>query len=61
MIPTRILIKAEKLCVPNLKIFFKVYRHGQRTPADTYPNDPYVNETFYPYGWGQMTNVRAKI
>lgn len=35
----------------------QVFRHGPRTPADTYPNDPYVNETFAPYGWGQITNV----
>lgn len=32
-------------------------RHGARTPADTYPNDPHVNETFKPYGWGHITNV----
>uniref|UniRef100_A0A1B0CHJ3 Uncharacterized protein n=2 Tax=Lutzomyia longipalpis TaxID=7200 RepID=A0A1B0CHJ3_LUTLO len=25
-----------------------LFRHGHRTPADTYPNDPYVNETFHP-------------
>lgn len=31
-------------------------RHGARVPADTYPNDPYINETFYPYGWGHLTN-----
>lgn len=33
-----------------------VFRHGQRTPADTYPTDPLINETFAPYGWGQLTN-----
>jgi len=33
-----------------------IFRHGARTPADTYPNDPHVNETFSPYGWGQLTN-----
>ncbi|XP_052862858.1 venom acid phosphatase Acph-1-like [Anopheles cruzii] len=32
------------------------FRHGQRTPADTYPNDPYLNYTFEPYDWGQLTN-----
>lgn len=32
-------------------------RHGIRTPASTYPNDPYINDTFYPVGWGQITNV----
>lgn len=38
----------------------KVFRHGPRTPADTYPNDPHFNETFYPYGWGHLTNDGKK-
>lgn len=33
-----------------------VFRHAERTPADTYPNDPYINSTMEPYGWGQLTN-----
>lgn len=33
-----------------------IFRHGQRTPADTYPNDPHINFTFDPVGWGQLTN-----
>ncbi|KAJ6643108.1 Testicular acid phosphatase like, partial [Pseudolycoriella hygida] len=37
-----------------------VFRHGHRTPADTYPNDPHKNETFYPYGWGHLTNDGKK-
>lgn len=32
-------------------------RHGIRTPASTFPNDPFINKTFYPVGWGQITNV----
>ncbi|KZC05750.1 Testicular acid phosphatase like protein [Dufourea novaeangliae] len=31
-------------------------RHGERAPQDTYPNDPYVNDSMEPYGWGQLTN-----
>nr|ACE75179.1 histidine acid phosphatase [Glyptapanteles flavicoxis] len=31
-------------------------RHGQRAPVDTYPNDPYINSTMDPYGWGQLTD-----
>ncbi|KAK0089686.1 hypothetical protein PV325_006109 [Microctonus aethiopoides] len=31
-------------------------RHGQRSPVDTYPNDPNINSTMAPYGWGQLTN-----
>uniref|UniRef100_A0A182JQ86 Uncharacterized protein n=1 Tax=Anopheles christyi TaxID=43041 RepID=A0A182JQ86_9DIPT len=40
----------------ELKQVHVFFRHGQRTPADTYPNDPYVNYTFEPYDWGQLTN-----
>ncbi|XP_037938962.1 venom acid phosphatase Acph-1-like isoform X2 [Teleopsis dalmanni] len=40
----------------SLELLHVVFRHGPRTPADTYPNDPHVNETFYPYGWGHVTN-----
>lgn len=45
----------------QLRMVHMVLRHGQRTPADTYPRDPHVNETFFPYGWGQLTNVRFYI
>lgn len=51
--------------VQNFCIFlcfvFKLFRHGHRTPADTYPNDPHLNETFSPYGWGHLTNVRFQF
>uniref|UniRef100_A0A1A9UQF1 Uncharacterized protein n=1 Tax=Glossina austeni TaxID=7395 RepID=A0A1A9UQF1_GLOAU len=41
----------------TLQLLHVIFRHGPRTPADTYPNDPYVNHTFHPYGWGHITNV----
>jgi len=37
--------------------FRQLFRHGPRTPVTTYPTDPYINETFMPYGWGALTNV----
>ncbi|XP_017957903.1 venom acid phosphatase Acph-1 [Drosophila navojoa] len=40
----------------TLELLHVVFRHGPRTPADTYPLDPHVNETYYPFGWGQVTN-----
>ncbi|XP_077287940.1 venom acid phosphatase Acph-1-like [Arctopsyche grandis] len=40
----------------ELKLVHAIFRHGIRTPADTYPNDIYVNHTFHPYGWGHITN-----
>ncbi|KAH8369755.1 hypothetical protein KR093_000862 [Drosophila rubida] len=38
----------------------QLFRHGPRTPVTTYPKDPYLNETYQPYGWGQLTNA-AKV
>uniref|UniRef100_A0A0A1WZB1 Lysosomal acid phosphatase n=1 Tax=Zeugodacus cucurbitae TaxID=28588 RepID=A0A0A1WZB1_ZEUCU len=40
----------------TLKLLHIVARHGARAPVNTYPNDPYVNDTFHPTGWGQVTN-----
>ncbi|KAL6259993.1 hypothetical protein P5V15_009901 [Pogonomyrmex californicus] len=37
-----------------------VIRHGERAPVDTYPNDPHINDTMEPYGWGQLTNEGRK-
>lgn len=35
----------------------KLYRHGDRTPIDPYPNDPWKNNSLWPTGWGQLTTV----
>ncbi|XP_015374834.1 PREDICTED: prostatic acid phosphatase-like [Diuraphis noxia] len=40
----------------TLRLVHAVFRHGQRTPADTYPLDPYSNSSWEPFGWGQLTN-----
>uniref|UniRef100_A0A2M4AMW9 Putative lysosomal & prostatic acid phosphatase n=1 Tax=Anopheles triannulatus TaxID=58253 RepID=A0A2M4AMW9_9DIPT len=45
--------RASNYELQQVHVFF---RHGQRTPADTYPNDPYLNFTFEPFDWGQLTN-----
>ncbi|XP_030388049.1 venom acid phosphatase Acph-1 [Scaptodrosophila lebanonensis] len=44
----------------TLKLVHVLFRHGPRTPVSTYPNDPYINETYQPYGWGALTN-NAKV
>ena len=31
-----------------------LFRHGDRTPTETYPKDPYINYT-WPSGWGALT------
>ncbi|KAH8332196.1 hypothetical protein KR074_005531 [Drosophila pseudoananassae] len=40
----------------TLKLVHVLFRHGPRTPVNTYPKDPYINETYEPYGWGALTN-----
>ncbi|XP_017759862.1 PREDICTED: prostatic acid phosphatase-like [Eufriesea mexicana] len=40
----------------TLRLLTVVLRHGDRAPQDTYPNDPYLNNSMEPYGWGQLTN-----
>ncbi|XP_066597461.1 prostatic acid phosphatase-like [Prorops nasuta] len=54
-------LEAEDQYVPDkiestLRQVTVVMRHGERAPQDTYPNDPYINYTMEPYGWGQLTN-----
>ncbi|XP_071563080.1 uncharacterized protein [Temnothorax nylanderi] len=49
---------------PELKLVNVVFRHGDRTPDNNgyemYPNDPYLNYSFYPEGLGQLT-IRGKM
>ncbi|GJQ72938.1 hypothetical protein Trydic_g1580 [Trypoxylus dichotomus] len=33
-----------------------LFRHGERTPQRSYPKDIYRNETYAPYGFGELTN-----
>ncbi|KAH0944673.1 hypothetical protein HN011_009464 [Eciton burchellii] len=44
---------------PELKLINVVFRHGDRTPNsgsnEMFPNDPYLNYSFYPTGHGQLT------
>jgi lysosomal acid phosphatase len=34
-----------------------IYRHGDRTPIQPYPTDPYNNASYWPVGYGQLTNL----
>lgn len=44
-----------------LFILEKIYRHGDRTPIEPYPNDPWGDAKYWPTGWGQLTNVSKDI
>lgn len=39
----------------------QIFRHGDRTPVETYPNDPYKDPSLWPVGFGQLTNVSHKF
>lgn len=34
-----------------------LFRHGDRTPVNPYPLDPYRNASYWTTGWGQLTTV----
>ncbi|XP_022919448.2 venom acid phosphatase Acph-1-like [Onthophagus taurus] len=40
----------------TLKVLHVVFRHGDRSPDQLYPNDIYTEETFYPMRIGELTN-----
>ncbi|GBP80282.1 Venom acid phosphatase Acph-1 [Eumeta japonica] len=44
----------------DLVLVHTISRHGIRTPADTFPKDSHINDTFYPFGWGSLTNDGRK-
>ncbi|KAK0094920.1 hypothetical protein PV326_009639 [Microctonus aethiopoides] len=44
----------------EIEFLHVLFRHGDRTPAELYPNDPNPIESFYPEGLGQLT-VAGKV
>lgn len=42
----------------TLRMVFIIHRHGDRTPIQLYPKDPYQDQIkFWPDGWAQLTLV----
>ncbi|XP_013161905.1 PREDICTED: lysosomal acid phosphatase-like [Papilio xuthus] len=41
----------------SIKYAAIIYRHGDRTPIDPYPTDPWRNESLWPVRFGQLTNI----
>jgi hypothetical protein len=39
----------------TLRLVSVIFRHGDRTPTETYPTDPYSNGKPWPEGWGALT------
>ncbi|KAK2727676.1 prostatic acid phosphatase-like [Artemia franciscana] len=46
----------EKNDTSTLELVHILFRHGDRTPINPYPNDPYKDPVYWPMGWGQLTN-----
>ena len=46
-------------CFERNTFFFQLFRHGDRTPVNPYPLDPYRNSSWWSTGWGQLTTVSS--
>ena len=55
LIVNLILLSSLVNCENTLKSLFVVHRHGDRTPVNSYQNDPYKDDLFWPDGWGMLT------
>lgn len=51
----------EKLRFSKRYLFVQIFRHGDRTPIEVYPNDPWKDQEWWPVGFGELTNVSFKL
>nr|XP_018917284.1 PREDICTED: testicular acid phosphatase homolog [Bemisia tabaci] len=42
---------------PTLKFLSFIHRHGERAPIETYPTDPYKNDSYWPEGREELLRV----
>ncbi|XP_043281276.1 lysosomal acid phosphatase-like [Venturia canescens] len=50
-------LHAEHIDLGNVIFANVLFRHGDRTPVDPYPNDPYNDESLWPVPFGQLTTL----
>jgi len=61
ILPLPLLSDNSSAHVPGgLRMVHVVFRHGDRTPIDPYPTDPYKSESSWPVSLGQLTS-RGKL
>lgn len=41
--------------ISSLQLVSVIFRHGDKTPTETYKNDPFKDPVFWPDGFGQLT------
>lgn len=45
------------LCDDNIRYAALIFRHGDRTPVDPYPTDPWRDPSLWPVKFGELTNT----
>ncbi|KAF6039833.1 hypothetical protein EB796_001869 [Bugula neritina] len=45
-------VSSSSLIVANV-----LFRHGDRSPTAPLPKNQYSNESYWPFGWGELTNT----
>ncbi|XP_018567452.1 prostatic acid phosphatase-like [Anoplophora glabripennis] len=53
-------VKAKQSSESELVAVAVLYRHGDKTPTTSFPNDQYFDLSYWPMGFGQLTNNGKK-
>ncbi|KAJ8737588.1 hypothetical protein PYW08_000183 [Mythimna loreyi] len=58
MIPLLLFLFFTATCADeSVKFAAIIFRHGDRTPVEPYPTDPWRNESLWPVKFGELTNI----
>lgn len=45
----------------DIRAIYQIFRHGDSNIEKVYPNDPFKDESYWPEGYGELTNVTFQI